>query len=135
MDFVQYVRHVSKSKGQFHMHLTQIFRFKRRLHVIVSGLILRSKKIGYTYTSPLALYCIFAKTVSPAHIGFSQILEAQEHVPLTGLHVFAGLQPAPHVSLQLLPKLPLRQPEQIQKEMSDYSSDSHEVKRRWKTLR
>jgi len=103
MDFVPYVRHVSKSKRQFHMHITQIFRFKRRLHVIVSVIILRSKKIGYTYTSPLALYCIFAKTVSPAHIGVSQLLETQEHVPLTGLHVFAGLQPAPHVSLQLLP--------------------------------
>ena len=61
MDFVQYVRHVSKSKGQFHMHMTQIFRFKRRLHVIVSVIILRSKKIGYTYTSSLALYYIFAK--------------------------------------------------------------------------
>ena len=103
MDFVQYVRHVSKSKGQFHMHMTQIFRFKRRLHVIVSGIILRSKKIGYTYTSPLALYCIFAKTVSPTHIGVFQLSEAHGHVPLTGLHVFVGLQPAPHVSLQLLP--------------------------------
>ena len=43
------------------MHMTQIFLFKSRLHVIVSVIILRSKKIGYTYTSSLALYYIFAK--------------------------------------------------------------------------
>ena len=30
-------------------------------------------------------------------------LSVQEHVPLTGLHVFVELQPAPHASLQSLP--------------------------------